>query len=109
METGSFFKDLFDFDFKSFVALKFIKIIFMIGTILIGLAALAGIISYISQGGSGIFIGLVVVPVVALLYLIFLRVWLEVIAMLFRIGDNTAKMVELLGGQARSTDPTPGV
>ncbi len=92
--------------------LKFIKVIYIIGAIVIGLGALSFIVAGFSpelRGGdagppSSLSIG-------GLLYLIFFRVWLEVIAMLFRIGENTSRVVVALGGQPASgvMDPGPAI
>jgi hypothetical protein len=99
MEPKSFFAGLFDWDFKQFVALKFIKVIYIIGAVVIGLGAISFIVAGFSRSfGAGIWAAIVGL-VGGLLYLIFFRVWLEVIAMLFRIGDNTDRAVVALGGQ----------
>ncbi len=111
MEPKSFFAGLFDWDFKEFVALKFIKVIYVIGAIVIALGAISFLIAGFSRSvGAGVW-ALVVGLVGGLLYLIFFRVWLEVIAMLFRIGENTSAMVTALGGQPVSgvMDPGPAI
>ena len=109
MEPKSFFAGLFDWDFKQFVALKFIKVIYIIGAIVIALGAISFIVAGFSRSfGAGVW-ALIVALIGGLLYLIFFRVWLEVIAMLFRIGENTSRMVVALGGQPASgvMDPDP--
>ena len=108
MEPQSFFAGLFDWDFKHFVALRFIKIIYVIGAIVIALGAISFIVAGFSRSlGAGVW-ALVVGLVVGLLYLIFFRVWLEVIAMLFRIGDNTDRMATAMAGPGGAIPPTPG-
>ncbi len=104
MEQKSFFASLFDFDFNTFITMRFLKVIYIVFTVLVGLAAVAFFVGGISQGGSGAIFALVFVPLIALFYLIMIRVSLEVIALLFRIGDNTEKAVTLLGGNATDTD-----
>lgn len=104
MEQKSFFASLFDWDFTTFITLRFLKVIYIVATVLIALAALGFLIVAISQGGGGIVAGIILVPLFALFYLILVRVSLEVIALLFRIGDNTEKMVVELGGTATDTD-----
>ncbi len=111
MEPKSFFAGLFDWDFKQFVALKFIKVIYIIGAIVIGLGAISFIVAGFSRSfGAGIW-AIIVALIGGLLYLIFFRVWLEVIAMLFRIGENTDRAVVALGGQPASgvMDPGPAI
>ncbi len=111
MEPKSFFAGLFDWDFKQFVALKFIKVIYIIGAIVIGLGAISFIVAGFSRSfGAGIW-ATIVALIGGLLYLIFFRVWLEVIAMLFRIGENTDRAVVALGAQpaSRVMDPGPAI
>lgn len=84
-EEPGFLASLFDLDFKSFVALRFIKVIYVIAIVFIGL------------GGVGLFfvalanrnLGAAIFALVFLVfYLIVIRVSLEVIALLFRIGQD---------------------
>lgn len=106
MDSSGFFAGLFDWDFKQFVALRFIKLIYIVGMVFIILGALAIIFSGFAQGGGVGFGSLILALVGGLVYLIFFRVTLEVIAVLFRIGDNTSDMVNLLGGN--TTPPAGG-
>lgn len=85
-----FFAALFDFSLTSFVTLKFLKLIYAVVTILVCLGTLGAVIAFLSQGGVGVFIGIVIVPLVGLVYLIIARIYVEVVAVLFRIGENTS-------------------
>lgn len=88
---------LFDLSFTKFVTLSVIKIIYILGIVLLGLALLGFIIAGFANGfGSGL-VALILAPVVGLLYLLILRVQLELIAVIFRIGDNTAATARALG------------
>jgi hypothetical protein len=83
---------LLDFSFKSFITLSVIKILYILGMVVIALAALVMLISGFSQGvGPGI-VALILAPLVAIIYLIMFRIWLELIVVIFRIGENTSKM-----------------
>jgi hypothetical protein len=105
MESKSFFANLFDFSFTSFITLRFMKWIY---AILVGLILLLGFIFFMTglvQGeASGIFFAFIVVPVATLFYLIFARVSLEMVALFFRIGENTSQIASSLRG---STPPAP--
>lgn len=81
-----FFAALFDVDFESFVALRFIKVIYVIAIVFIGLAAVAFLFVALARNDllSAIF-----VLVFLFFYLIMIRVTLEVIAILFQIGEDT--------------------
>lgn len=87
-----FFAALFDFSFTSFITLKFLKVIYALLVAMILLTGLVSLLAAVSQGGVLILVGLVLVPVMTLVYLVFARVALELVAMFFRIGDNTSVM-----------------
>jgi len=98
-EVG-FFKSLFDFKFKSFITMRVIRVIY---AILVVLTILFGVLLFISVVflndmyygyGNGMRLLLaMVVPLGTILYLIILRLWAEFMANIYRIGDNTQKMV----------------
>lgn len=87
-----FFAALFDFSFTSFITLKFLKVIYALLVAMIVLTGLVSLLVSVSQGGAFIFVGLILVPLMTLVYLIFARVALESVAMFFRIGENTSVM-----------------
>jgi uncharacterized protein DUF4282 len=105
MEKG-FFGSLLDISFTSLVATKVIKVLYVLSIVLIGLMALVFVVSAFTQSvGAGIFTLLIVAPLAALLYLIYVRVILEVIICIFRIMETN---VELVGLQRAATgQPTP--
>ncbi len=55
---------------------------------------LVAVLSAVRQGVLATIGVLVVGTIVAILYIIFYRVWLELIVVIFRIGENTSKLVE---------------
>jgi hypothetical protein len=91
-EVG-FFAALFDLDFKTFIALRFIKIIYVIALVFIGLGSVG--VFFVSIGNGDVLTAIFAL-VFFLFYLIIVRVWLEVIAVLFRIGENTTAIRETL-------------
>lgn len=84
--SSGFFAALFDLDFKNFVALRFIKVIYVIAILFIGLFGIGG---FIVSLGNGLYLNAMLFLMFLFFYLIAIRVWLEVIAVLFRIGENT--------------------
>jgi hypothetical protein len=95
----NFIASLFDFGFTSFVTLRFLKVIYTIIVVLILLGGLAFLIAGLSTGTSlGIIGAIIFAPLITLVYLILARIAFEVIAMFFRIGDNTFMVVQLLRG-----------
>lgn len=81
-----FIAALFDLDFESFVALRFIKVIYVIAIVFIGAVAVGFFFVLVAgdNPGAGI-LGLVFL----FFYLIMIRVSLEVIALLFQIGEDS--------------------
>ena len=92
---------LLDFGFTKFITLGVVKIIYLLGIGLIGLGFLAALISSFTMGVFAILGVMIVGPIIALLYLMFFRIWLELVVVIFRIAENTTKMVELQGGTSR--------
>lgn len=90
-ENG-FFAKLFDFSFEEFITLSIIKIIYILLLVLSGLGALAMFLGLASQGGVGVVFGLVVAPILFLVYVILTRVWLEFLIVVFRIERNSAEI-----------------
>ncbi len=94
--AGSFVAALFDLSFASFITLKLIRFLYMLGMLLGVLAAIAAIVAAFSvNSGLGV-VALFLSPLVFLLVLVGTRVSLELIAIVFRIEENTAR--SLLGG-----------
>lgn len=94
-----FFKSLFDFNLTSFITLRVIRVIYAILTVIVviagSFATLAGILMIIREGAFGLLF-VILAPLGTLLYLILVRLWVEFLANLYRIGDNTQKMVMAL-------------
>jgi hypothetical protein len=96
-ETKGFFRTLFDFSFKVYVTPKILKILFGIVIVLSALSALFLIaVSFKVNAAAGIFVLLIVAPLVFLLNVILYRIILEIIMTWFNLVDST-------GTIARST------
>jgi hypothetical protein len=100
LETKGFFTALFDFGFTSFITLKFLRVIYTFLVCLILLVGLLFLVIGLAQGGGTAVVVIFLAPLATLLYLIFVRIYMELIAMFFRIGENTSIMAAKLTGQA---------
>jgi Domain of unknown function (DUF4282) len=100
METKGFFAALFDFGFTSFITLKFLRVIYTILVCLILFVGLLFLIFGLAQGGGTAVAVIFLAPLATLFYLIVVRIYMELIAMFFRIGENTSIMAAKLSGQA---------
>lgn len=95
IESKNFFASLFDFGFMSFVTLRFMKVIYALLVTLILLFGLIAFVGLLLSGSSGgVALAILVVPVATLLYLILARVSMEMVALFFRIGENTSLLVQ---------------
>jgi len=93
-KTG-FFGALFDFSFTDFVTSKIIKFLYGLSIFLIGLATLVFVIfSFGASPIAGIFMLLIVGPLIFILGVIYSRVLLEIIMVIFKIAENTATMAK---------------
>jgi Domain of unknown function (DUF4282) len=104
IEAKGFFASLFDFGFTSFITLKFLRLIYGVLVVLILLIGVGAFLGSISQGGIYILIAIIIVPIVTLLYLVLTRVSMEIVALFFRIGENT----NIMAASAGSAGPTNG-
>ncbi|MBX3357009.1 MAG: DUF4282 domain-containing protein [Phycisphaeraceae bacterium] len=94
------FSALLDFSFTHFITISFIKVIYLIAIVAILIGWLAMIVAGFASGGFLGGIGAIIVgAIVALFNLIMARVWLELIVVIFRIGDNTSTLVEMSRGR----------
>jgi hypothetical protein len=100
-DTG-FFSALFDFSFRSFVTSKLVPVLYALFMIGAAIYALFIFITLAQVGrGAGIIFGLIAAPLVFLLAVLFGRVYLEVIVVLFRIAEDVGE----IASQGRRTPP----
>ena len=105
METKGFFAGLFDFGFTSFITLKFLRLIYGVLVVVILLFGLVLLITGLSRGGGTAVATLFLAPLGVLLYLVLIRISMEMVALFFRIGENTSIMAAAATGQ---TPPPAG-
>ncbi|MEW6357718.1 MAG: DUF4282 domain-containing protein [Planctomycetota bacterium] len=93
-EEKGFFGALFDLSFSSFVTTRLIKVLYILVIVAAGLSVLGILGGSVARGPVGILIGIVVAPVVFILSVLWGRVWLELIIVMFRIAENVNKIAE---------------
>lgn len=109
---GAVLKSLVDFRFQSFATPRLIRILYAISFVVIALYGLFFLIGGLSEGGFLAVAALFGAPLFVLFALLYARVMTEVIAVLFRLGENTTRMVALLetgAGPGGTTGGVPGV
>ena len=88
------FNAIFDFSFSKFVSIDLIRVVYAFTFIVAGLAAIGLIIAGFSVSlGWGIG-GLILAPVLYFAIVIFVRVLLEMMVVLFRIAENTREIAD---------------
>ena len=95
-QAGTFLASLFDLKFASFITLKLIRLLYLLGMLLGALTALGAIVAAFNVNSALGVLALVLSPLVFLLVLVYVRVTLELVAILFRIEENTARSSTLV-------------
>lgn len=94
MDAKGFFGALFDLSFTEFITTRLVKLLYILVITFGVLMALGMLIGAMSRGWGPTIGALFVAPIFLLLYIIFARVYMELIIVLFRIAENTGRMVE---------------
>ena len=92
-----FAASLLDFSFKRFITLDILKVIYITLIVLITIGALVMLVTFFTQGFLMGVLGLIVTPLIWLLEVVLARVYLELIAVIFRIASHTGRLVEQRG------------
>jgi drug/metabolite transporter (DMT)-like permease len=85
---------LFDFSFKEFLTTKIIKVIYAIGILFAAIGALALLVKGFQVNFFLGILALFLTPVAFVIYTILVRVYLEIVIVLFRISEDVRKLVE---------------
>lgn len=94
LDQSSSLGTLFDFTFNRFITITIVKFLYGLILALIALGWLIAVIGGFARGfGTGV-VGLVLFTIIALIYVIGWRVALELVVVIFRIGENTSALVE---------------
>jgi hypothetical protein len=83
---------LTDFTFERFVTARLVPVLYALGLVLGAVFAASQIMMAMRLGVLVALMGLVIVPLGFLLFALYLRVGLEIVIVLFRIEQNTARL-----------------
>ena len=108
MQDG-FFRSLFDFSFSSLVTPRIIRVVYMILVAFSGFFAVLFLLNGLAGGGTNAILALLLAPAFFLLYVIIARVYLELVIVIFRIGDDVRRIADQGLGGGRSGGPGPAV
>jgi hypothetical protein len=109
MGDQGFLGSLFDISFSSLITTKVIKVLYVLSMVIIGLFALVVVVAAFSNSvAGGIVVLVIVAPLAGLLYLIYVRVLLELVIVIFRIMETNVELVSLQRAQvAGGVAPPP--
>jgi len=94
MEGKGLVELMFDLSFSEFVTARLIKVLFILGVVLSVLGVLGMIIAGFSAGAGRGILMLILSPLIFLLYVLVVRIWCELIIVVFRIAENTSRLAE---------------
>jgi len=118
MQAKGFFGSLFDYSFSSFITSRIIKVLYVLTTIVAALWTLAIIlIAFNASSTLGILALLIGGPIFFVITMIYARVGLELLMVIFRIHENVQEINQRAGGASStpvvtvppSTEPGPAV
>ncbi|MCL5047200.1 MAG: DUF4282 domain-containing protein [Firmicutes bacterium] len=92
LDYKGFFRSLYDFKFNSLITTKIIKVLYALVTVLYSIGALAFFVILLSKGGVDIIVGIIVIPLLYIIYLAFARVSFEILIVLFRIAEDVRRI-----------------
>lgn len=103
-DAKGFLRSLYDFKFTSLIATKVIRFVYALLVILYSiLAALTLIGCLASKNGALIFFGFIILPILYLLYLILIRIFMEIVIVFFKMGED----VRAIRDSSAGTSPSP--
>lgn len=92
-QNKGFYQALFDFSFTTFITSRVINFLYGLSIVGVGLCSLLLIGSAFSVSvGLGVFMLIIGAPLVFLLGVIYVRVFLELIVVIFRIAEHLAEI-----------------
>jgi uncharacterized membrane protein len=99
MEEKGFLATIFDFSFSEFVTTKVIKFLLGLAMVVNVIVTISIIVGAFQNSTLGGIVVLILSPVVYLILMLFSRIYLELIIVIFRIAENLMKIRENLGSQ----------
>ena len=98
-QRKGFMSSLMDTRFNNLITPSMVRFLYILMMVVIAIGLVVAIIAgFADSSGSGI-AALIIGPIVALLYLIVSRVYLELIIVLFKIREASEQVAENTGGR----------
>jgi hypothetical protein len=92
--AAGFFESLMDTKFDNLITPKLIRFLYVVSIIVLAIGTLLVIISaFANKAGTGVLV-LILAPIGALIYLIVIRLWLELIVVTFKIREAAEEVAD---------------
>ncbi len=105
--NGNFFATLFDMSFSEFITPRIISLIYIVGVVLAGIGLIFTIIAGFAGNVLAGFLLLLVAPVIFIIYVVMLRVYLELVVVFFKMYGGI-RALQSTGVGAAATPPPGG-
>lgn len=107
-----FFSSLFDTSFSSLIVTRVIKVAYVIAIVVISLEAVGALIAALATKEVGAIVAtIILIPIVWLVSLIWIRILLELVIVIFRIGEDVRRISQssVLSEQVQPVSTVAGV
>jgi len=103
-EAKGLLRSLFDFGFTNLITIRIIRFVYVLIVVLYTIGAIGFFVAGLASGTAiGVFSALILVPLAYLVYLILARIALEILIVVFRMGDDM-RAIRMGGGLTRGED-----
>ncbi len=99
MQDKGFIGTLFDFSFTEFVTTKVIKFLLALALVVNAIITIVIIVGGFQNGALAGIVALILSPIIFLVMMLFSRIYLELIIVIFRIAENLIAIREKLGAR----------
>jgi uncharacterized protein DUF4282/zinc ribbon protein len=108
MQAKGFFGSLFDYSFSSFITSRIIKVVYVLTTIVVALWTLVIIlVAFKASSALGIVALLIGGPIFFVIAMIYVRVGLELLMVIFRIHEDVEEINRRASGTPVASEPLP--
>lgn len=87
-ENNGFLHRLFDFTFSELITIKLIRFLYILGVFFSGIGALYVVISMFKSSFFAGLLAILISPLIFLLYVILIRVYMEILLVIFKISED---------------------
>jgi uncharacterized membrane protein len=91
---NNLFNAIFDFSFSKFVSIDLVRVLYAFTFIVAGLAAIGLILAGFAVNLSWGIGSIILAPILYFLIIVIVRVFLEMLVVLFRIAENTREIAD---------------